>query len=55
MCIEHKLETVVKLLNGNIFSELRHPQAAEIDKPLLLTSQKTHIICERYTIDAKHV
>jgi hypothetical protein len=55
MCIEHKKEAVVELLNGDVASDLRHPLAAEIDKPPLLTSQKTHITCERYTIDAKHV
>jgi hypothetical protein len=53
MCIEHQEETVVKLLNGDVISDLRRPLAAEIDKPPLLTSHKTHITCERYTIYAK--
>jgi hypothetical protein len=55
MCIEHKKETVVKLSNGDVTSDLRRPLPAEIDKPPLFTSQKTHITCEWYTIDAKHV
>jgi hypothetical protein len=46
---------MVELLNGDVTSDLRRPLAAEIDKPPLLTSQKTHITCERYTIDAKYV
>jgi hypothetical protein len=40
MCIEHKQETVVKLLNGDFTSDLCRPLAAEIDKSLLLTSKK---------------
>jgi hypothetical protein len=47
MCIEHKWETVVKLWNGDVTSDLRHPLTAEIDKPPLLSSQKTHKTCER--------
>jgi hypothetical protein len=46
---------MVKLLNGDVTFDLRRPLAAEIDKPPLLTTQKTHVTCERYTIDAKHV
>jgi hypothetical protein len=46
---------MVKLVNGDVTSDLRRPLAAEIDKPPLLTTHKTHITCERYTIDAKHV
>jgi hypothetical protein len=45
----------VKLLNGDVTSDLRRLLAAEIDKPPLLTTHKTHITCERYTIVAKHV
>jgi hypothetical protein len=55
MCIEHKQETVVKLLNGYVTFDMRRPPAAEIDKLPLLSSQKAHITCDRYTIDAKHV
>jgi hypothetical protein len=46
---------MVKLSNGDVTSDLRRPLAAEIDIPPLLSTQKTHITCERYTIDAKHV
>ena len=46
---------MVKLSNGNVTSDLRRPLAAEIDIPPLLSTQKTHITCERPTIDAKHV
>jgi hypothetical protein len=46
---------VVELLNGDVTSDLGRPLTAEIDKPPLLSAQKTHITCERYTIDAKHV
>jgi hypothetical protein len=46
---------MVELSNGDVTSGLRHRLAAEIDKRPLLTSQNTHITCERYTIDSKHV
>jgi hypothetical protein len=55
VCIEHKQETVVQLSNGDIISGLRRPLAAEIDKRPLLTSQKTPITSERYTVVSKHV
>jgi hypothetical protein len=54
MYTEHKLETMVKLLNGVVTSDLYRPLGVEIDKPPLLTSGKTRITCERYAIDAKH-
>jgi hypothetical protein len=40
MCFEHNQETVVKLLNGDDFSDLRRPLATGIDKPTLFTSLK---------------
>jgi hypothetical protein len=46
---------MVKLSNGDVTSDLRRPLAAEIDIPPLLSTQKTPITCERYTVDAKHV
>jgi hypothetical protein len=46
---------VVELSNGDFTSGLGRPLAAEIDKRPLLTSQKTPITSERYTIDKKHV
>jgi hypothetical protein len=46
---------MVKLSNSDVTPDLRRPLAAEIDIPPLLNTQKTHITCERYTIDAKHV
>jgi hypothetical protein len=46
---------VVELSNGDFTSGLRRPVAAEIDKRPLLTSQKTLITTERYTVDKKHV
>jgi hypothetical protein len=46
---------MVKLLNGDVTSDLRRPLAVKIDKMPLLRSHKTHIACERYTIEAKHV
>jgi hypothetical protein len=46
---------VVELSNGDFTSGLRRPLAAEIDKRPLLTSQKTPITSERYTVDKKHV
>jgi hypothetical protein len=46
---------VVELSNGDFTSGLRRPLAAEIDKRPLLTSQKTPIASERYTVDKKHV
>jgi hypothetical protein len=46
---------VVELSNGDFTSGLRRPLAAEIDKRPLLTSQKTPITYERYTVDKKHV
>jgi hypothetical protein len=46
---------VVELSKGDFTSGLRHPLAAEIDKRPLLTSQKTPITSERYTVDKKHV
>jgi hypothetical protein len=55
MCMEHSKETVVELLNGNVTSGSRRLLAAEIDKPPLLTNEKTQITCERCTIDTKHV
>jgi hypothetical protein len=46
---------MIKLLNGDVTSDVRRPLAAVIDKPPLLSPQKTHITSERCTIDAKHV
>jgi hypothetical protein len=46
---------VVDLSNGVFTSGLRRPLAAEIDKRPLMTSQKTPITSERYTVDKKHV
>jgi hypothetical protein len=46
---------VVELSNGDFTSGLRRPLAAEIDKRPLLTSQKTPITSERYTVDKKRV
>jgi hypothetical protein len=46
---------VVELSNDDFTSGLRRPLAAEIDKRPLLTSQKTPITSERYTVDKKHV
>jgi hypothetical protein len=46
---------VVELSNGDFISGLRRPLAAEIDKRPLLTSQKTPVTSERYTVDKKHV
>jgi hypothetical protein len=46
---------VVELSNGDFTYGLRRPLAAEIDKRPLLTSQKTPITSERYTVDKKHV
>jgi hypothetical protein len=33
VCIEHKLETVVELSNGDVTSGLRRPLAVELDIP----------------------
>jgi hypothetical protein len=46
---------MVKLSNGDVTSDLRRPLAAEIDIPPILSTEKTHITCEWYTIDAKHI
>jgi hypothetical protein len=46
---------MVELSNGDFTSGLRRPLAAEIDKRPLLTSQKTPITSERFTVDKKHV
>jgi hypothetical protein len=46
---------VVELSNGDFTSGLRRPLAAEIDKRPLMTSQKTPVTSERYTVDKKHV
>jgi hypothetical protein len=46
---------MVELSNGDFTSGLPRPLAAEIDKRPLLTSQKTPITSERYTVDKKHV
>jgi hypothetical protein len=45
---------VVELSNGDFTSGSRRPLAAEIDKRPLLTSEKTPITSERYTVDKKH-
>jgi hypothetical protein len=44
---------MVELSNGNVTPGLRRHLAAEIDKWPLLTSEKMHITCERYTVDSK--
>jgi hypothetical protein len=46
---------VFELSNGDFTSGLELPLAAEIDKRPLLTSQKTPIPSDRYTVDKKHV
>jgi hypothetical protein len=46
---------VVELSNGDSTFGMRRPIAAEIDKRPLLTSQKTPMTSERYTVDNKHV
>jgi hypothetical protein len=46
---------VVELSNGDFTSGRPRPIAAEIDKRPLLTSQKTPITSERYTVDKKRV
>jgi hypothetical protein len=46
---------VVELSNDDFTRGLRRPLAAEIEKRPLLTSQKTLITSERYTVDLKHV
>jgi hypothetical protein len=46
---------MVELSNGDFTSSLRRPLAVEMDKRPLLTSQKTPITSERYTVDKKHV
>jgi hypothetical protein len=55
MPTKHEQKTVVVLSTGDVTSGVKRTLEAEIDKPPLLTSHKTHITCERYTIDAKHV
>jgi hypothetical protein len=46
---------VVALSTGDVTSGLGRPLAAEIDKPPLLTNEKSHITCERCAIDRKFV
>jgi hypothetical protein len=46
---------VVELSIGDVTSGLRRPLAAVIDKRPLLTSQKTPMTSERYTVDSKHI
>jgi hypothetical protein len=46
---------MVEVSNDDFISGLRRPLAAEIDKRPLLTSQKTPITSERYTVDKKDV
>jgi hypothetical protein len=41
--------------NGDFTSGITRHLAAEIVKPSLLTSQKSPITSERYTVDSKHV
>jgi hypothetical protein len=53
--LKRPLAVEIELSNGDVASALRHPLAAEIAKRPLLTTQKTHITCERCTIDSKHV
>jgi hypothetical protein len=41
---------------GDVISDLNRLLAAEIGKgPFILTNDKTHVTCKRYTIDSKHI
>jgi hypothetical protein len=46
---------MVALSTGDVISGLGRPLATEIEKPPLLTNEKSHITCERYAIDSKLV
>jgi hypothetical protein len=48
-------ETMVALLTGDVISGLGPLLATEIEKPPLLTGEKLHLTCERYTLDSKLV
>jgi hypothetical protein len=53
--MEHELETVVELSNGDVTFGSRRLLAAGIGKIPLRTNEKTQTTCERYTTDTKHV
>jgi hypothetical protein len=46
---------VVALSTGDVTSGLVRPLAAEIDKPPLVTNEKSRITCERCAINRKFV
>jgi hypothetical protein len=46
---------MVNLSVDDVIFRSRTPLAAEIDKPPLVTKEKSHITCERYAIDRKLV
>lgn len=55
MRVERKQESMVALLTGDAIFVPERLLAAVIDKLPLVTNEKTHLICERYALDAKLV